>query len=225
MNKKEILKCIYNHGGEFLNYSFSQEGEDMILDTLLENKKNGFYVDFGALHPYRFSNTARFYERGWSGVNVDANPDSIMLFNRMRHRDINVEAGLSENENETLIFYRFKENALSTFDAEKAEKLIKAGWELDCKLSIKTKSAMHILDEYVQKQHIDFMDIDIEGFDEKIINSIDWDIYHPTIIMTERECCQKIEPYSILTDRGYEIVAQTGRTVFYMVKDTQRECK
>jgi len=40
--------------------SYSQEGEDMILRRLFGKQKKGFYVDIGAHHPKRFSNTFFF---------------------------------------------------------------------------------------------------------------------------------------------------------------------
>ena len=72
--------------------SYSQEGEDMLLDRFLEDRSVGFYVDVGAHHPKRFSNTYRLYCRGWRGLNIDANPGSMTLFQKLRPRDINVEA-------------------------------------------------------------------------------------------------------------------------------------
>ena len=56
---------------KYLNCSYSQEGEDMVLARYLEGQKNGFYVDVGAHHPFRFSNTYHFYLKGWHGVNID----------------------------------------------------------------------------------------------------------------------------------------------------------
>lgn len=40
--------------------SFSQEGEDLIVHNILYERENGFYVDVGAHHPLRFSNTYAF---------------------------------------------------------------------------------------------------------------------------------------------------------------------
>ena len=64
--------------------SYSQEGEDMILRRLFETRRRGFYVDVGAHHPRRFSNTYYFYRQGWSGINIDAAPGSMKLFDRLR---------------------------------------------------------------------------------------------------------------------------------------------
>ena len=60
--------------------SYSQEGEDMILRRFLAGQKDGFYVDVGAHHPVRFSNTYYFYKQGWAGINIEPNPDSLAAF-------------------------------------------------------------------------------------------------------------------------------------------------
>jgi hypothetical protein len=60
--------------------SYSQEGEDMILNRIFEGKCQGFYVDIGAHHPRRFSNTYFFYKHGWTGINVEPNPDVVRIF-------------------------------------------------------------------------------------------------------------------------------------------------
>lgn len=78
----------------FHHKSYSQEGEDMILSRIFGDKKNGFYVDVGAHHPFRFSNTYLFYKRGWLGINIDAMPGSMRLFDRFRKNDINIESAI-----------------------------------------------------------------------------------------------------------------------------------
>jgi|GEM_PF-6495962 len=57
--------CVYHKAlCAFHSLSFSQEGEDAILWRIFERQTIGFYVDIGAHHPQRFSNTYRFYLRG-----------------------------------------------------------------------------------------------------------------------------------------------------------------
>lgn len=48
MDKRQLLQGIFTGSLMQMNYSFSQEGEDMILDNLLEFKRRGFYIDIGA---------------------------------------------------------------------------------------------------------------------------------------------------------------------------------
>ncbi|MFT7246563.1 MAG: hypothetical protein ACI82A_003940, partial [Candidatus Azotimanducaceae bacterium] len=75
---------------QWTNRSWSQEGEDQILRRIFEQQSTGFYVDVGAHHPKRFSNTFLFYKLGWQGINIDAMPGSMALFNRERSRDLNL---------------------------------------------------------------------------------------------------------------------------------------
>ena len=97
------------------NRCYGQDGEDLILNRLLDGQMQGFYVDVGAHHPIRFSNTYLFYERGWTGINIDAMPGSMKKFRKLRPRDINVECGVASSSGK-LTFHRFNEPALNTFD-------------------------------------------------------------------------------------------------------------
>ncbi len=79
----------------YMNPSYSIEGEDRIVRSLFwEKRDTGFYVDVGAHHPFRFSNTYLFYTQGWRGINIDATPGSMRAFKKHRPRDINLEIGI-----------------------------------------------------------------------------------------------------------------------------------
>ena len=58
---------------ENLRPAYAQFGEDQVLDELVGTKTRGFYVDVGAHHPHRLSNTHLLYVRGWWGINIDPN--------------------------------------------------------------------------------------------------------------------------------------------------------
>lgn len=97
--------------------SYSQEGEDMILRRIFGNQKNGFYVDVGAHHPKRFSNTYYFYKKGWRGINIDAMPGSMKAFDKIRRRDVNIEKPISDQK-QLLTYFAFNEPALNGFSRE-----------------------------------------------------------------------------------------------------------
>ena len=65
-----IIKIIVHHT-YWSNRIYSQEGEDIVIDRYFQHKAKGFYVEVGAHHPFRFSNTYRFYRRGWTGVCIE----------------------------------------------------------------------------------------------------------------------------------------------------------
>lgn len=78
--------------------SYSHFGEDLLLRGFLGDKWSldymGFWVDIGAHHPDKLSNTKTFYRNGWRGISVDASSDAIASFNRKRKRDINVNVDI-----------------------------------------------------------------------------------------------------------------------------------
>ena len=68
---KTLLKLVLGRG---TFRSYSQFGEDALVNSLFRNKKYGIYVDVGAYHPILYSNTYALYRRGWRGFAIDPNP-------------------------------------------------------------------------------------------------------------------------------------------------------
>ncbi len=221
MNKKEFFKVLKmkKMGINCLNYSFSQEGEDVIIDRLLDHKENGFYVDIGAHHPIRFSNTWKFYTKGWHGINVDAMPGIKEIFDKYRPNDINVEAAISDEEKK-LTYYIMSDKALNTFDKSLVESCIKEGYSIVEEKEMVTSTVNDILETYLPpNQEIDFIDIDIEGMDYRVEESIDWKKWKPKIVLLEcNDVNEKIEDirFSNLEKSGYRMIAKSGKTCFYI---------
>ena len=140
----------FKNKNKYSNISYAQEGEDLVLDRFLNNKSKGFFIDVGAHHPKRFSNTYKFYLKGWRGINIDAMPESMDLFEKFRPADINLEAGVSKVKGE-LTYYIFNEPALNTFSKEEAIK--KDGlrdYKIIKKIKIDTLPLSELLDEHVK---------------------------------------------------------------------------
>src|SRR5882724_8421539 len=99
--------------------SFSGEGEDIVMNSFFEGYQitNGFYVDIGAYHPFRFSNTYFFYRRGWQGINIEPTPGRIEKFKRCRKRDINLGMAVSDQKM-PMDFYCFDEPVLNSFNKQ-----------------------------------------------------------------------------------------------------------
>jgi FkbM family methyltransferase len=207
-----------------INYakkSFSQEGEDMILERFLEFRPSGFYVDVGAHHPMRFSNTYRLYRRGWTGLNIDANPGSMALFQKMRPKDINIEAAVSSTSQE-LIYYRFNEPALNTFSRELAnERTSKDYWIIE-EVKILTVPLYQLIDRHVPPgTKVDLLTVDVEGLDLDVLSSNNWDTCCPELILVECLGASTLEQAnsdpvaSLLFGQNYSIVAKTMNTVLF----------
>jgi FkbM family methyltransferase len=223
---KSIKKLIeneirYTDFFKFQNLSFSQEGEDLILNRFFEDRQNGFFVDVGAHHPIRFSNTYKFYLKGWRGINIDAMPDCMQKFHIIRPEDINVETPIS-NKTETLTYYMFNEPALNTFSEIEANK--KDGlnsFKIIEKRQLHTQRLETVLDLYLPEgTHIDFLTIDVEGLDFMVLNSNNWNKYKPDLILVEDlqkdlENIFTTDLYRFMNEKGYILVARTYNTLFF----------
>jgi FkbM family methyltransferase len=210
--------------------SWSQEGEDKILSRIFERKKNGFYVDIGAHHPKRFSNTFLLYNRGWQGINIDAMPGSMRAFQKTRPRDINLELGIGE-EQSTLDYYVFNEPALNSFSRELSEKehAADSSFFINKVIKVKVMPLSDILKQYLPDgQNIDFMSIDVEGLDLQVLKSNDWTKYRPSYVLAEvlgtsLHEIDKSEIGRFMFDNGYDLYAKSMNTVFF--KDSSSEYK
>ncbi len=204
---------------EKIKGSYSQKGEDLIIERILKTPKKGFYVDVGANNPIDCSNTARFFKKGWSGINIEPNPKNILLFKRKRPTDTNLGIGIASKKG-VLNYYEFEEDMLSTFSEKEAEEYKKQGKRIVKKHRIRVEKLSTVLGKYTRSE-IDFLSIDTEGFDMEVLKSNDWNKYRPKTICIEstsrgygRDLSDEFDKY--LSTRGYKKAAQTRLNTIYM---------
>jgi FkbM family methyltransferase len=207
----------------YANISYSQEGEDRILQRVFELQSSGFYIDVGAYHPKRLSNTYLFYKRGWKGINIDATPGSMEKFKKSRPRDINIERAITNKQKE-LVFFMFDEPALNSFDRELSLQRSKhTNYILLGEKIIQTSTLNEVLTEFLSEdQRIDFLTVDVEGFDLDVLQSNDWGRFRPAYILveclSEESDIDKIKQqdvYQFLSFQEYRFFAKTFRTLFF----------
>ena len=204
----------------YSNLYWSQEGEDILIKRIFANKKNGFYVDVGAHHSSRFSNTYKLYkENYWNGVNIDSSLSSYLDLKKKRKRDININVGISHKK-EILKFYSFNEGALNTFSLKKKNQL-KLKYKLKKIERIQCKKLSDVLDGCLKKKiKIDLLAIDTEGYDLKVLKSNNWNKYLPDYIIVEilSSTLDEIMKNSItkfLNKRHYRIYSKLHKSVIF----------
>lgn len=229
--KKIILKAIPKNIKFWINFehtkyghiSYSMEGEDRVLQRLMNYRQNGIFVDVGAHLPKKYSNTYYYYKMGWRGINIDAMPGSMDLFNKMRPNDINIEVPISDVEEE-LFYYVFNATDLNTFDPSKIDTYLSyPGIKLKEKIKLKTRRLEDVLSESLPKlgsNQIDFLSIDVEGWDMHVIKSNNWNLYRPEFLLVEDLFSDITETLngeltSYLISVGYKFIAKTHNTAFY----------
>ena len=202
--------------------SYSQEGEDMILKRIFERKAGpGFYVDVGAHHPKRYSNTYYFYRRGWRGINIEPNPDALRSFRAARRGDINLQLGVAD-EPGSLKYYSFDEPALNTFDEGILQsRLVGSSYRLITTTDVRVERLGEILGKHLPTgQPIDFLSIDVEGLDLRVLMSNDWDRFKPECVLVEAlgvsiERVKESDVYLLMRRHGYVWIAKTFNTLVF----------
>jgi FkbM family methyltransferase len=214
---------------KFTKESYSQEGEDVLIERIMWNVPNeGFYIDIGAHHPIKFSNTYMFYKKGWRGINLDAMPGSMKEFNKLRPRDINLEIPISDKK-EKLTYYIFNYPELNSFVKDNVDEWNGRG---DIKvveeISLTTMTIIEVLQKYANGiQKIDLLSIDIEGMDIRVLKTIDFNCYDIKMILIEEghkniEKTIQGETYIFLKSKGYELTSKLWHTSLYIKSETDK---
>ena len=201
-----------------VNFSFSQFGEDILLESFFgKKKKDGFYVDVGAFDPIRFSNTWLFYKKGWRGINIEANPKHFKLFPSARKKDINLNLAVSVSKSTVEFmcdgsFSGIRDENYSAKDSNrKTANTIK----------VETYTLKEIFEEHLPKgTQIDFISIDCEGHDEKVIKSNDWQLYRPKVVLVEQHG-DSVQGaiYDYLLKYGYRFYCRIGLTLAFLAEE------
>jgi len=173
---------IYKRKLKYKKQSYSFNGVDLIVDYLFKNKKNGFYLDVGAQHPISNNNTYLLFKKGWHGINIDLDKKNIDLFKIARPNDHNLNFAISDKIEETELFYYHDASPINTLNKDVSNFQNAKIKEIK---KIKTNTLNNILGSLKINSQIDYMNLDVEGFEEKVLSSFDIKKYRPLVISVE----------------------------------------
>jgi FkbM family methyltransferase len=203
--------------------SFSQEGEDLIVGRLFEGVENGFFVDVGAHHPFRFSNTWLLRRRGWRGINIDATPGAMEPFRRWRPDDINIEC-LVSSDTRPRTYFLHDEPALNTMSEElvKRRAVETPQYRVLKTVTLEARPLSAILQEHLPEgKAIDLLNVDVEGHDLEVLQSNDWEKYRPRVIVSELlgvgyDDMDRTGLYQFLIARGYKLRSKLFNSAIFV---------
>lgn len=228
IRQNETLFALAREGRDLRSYlqgtrrgTFSQHGEDLLIDKLLGGAKEGLYVDIGASHPFRISNTYGLYRRGWSGITVEPIPSLGRLHRRWRPRDTLLPIAIGP-ETGTLTFFEMLPSVLSTLDPETADRYVAEGKAQILKTySIDVRTPMQLFSEHVRDRTIDFLSMDIEGLDSRTVHAIDFERVRPRLLCIELNDASEREALTVLLQGfDYFVVDTLGCNLFCASKES-----
>ena len=201
--------------------SYAQNGEDMVLARGFPRAHLGFYVDVGASDPIVDSVTKYFYDRGWCGVNIEPSAATLADLQSARPRDVNLGVAVG-NEQGTASFYELPREmtGCSTLSQDIAEEYRRGGWE-PAEHEIEIRTLTRVWEEHVGERTVDFLKIDVEGYESAVLAGTDLGRFRPRALVVEATspgtplpAYQEWEP-SVLK-AGYRFVLFDGLNRFYV---------
>ena len=231
--KFNILKLIYFYS-QFLKAKiiqnkrklYSNWGLDIMADHFFKRKEKGVYIDVGCHHPFLNNNTYPLFKRGWSGINIDLDFNSIEMFNCFRKTDSNIQAAVSDKENETNLYFYHNRSAINTLSKD-------SGINAREIKKIKTQTLDHIIENSkFRNKIIDYLSIDVEGHELNVMKGFNLKKYKPKLIVLElinpsikEFYLNKIENvlnskiYEYMNENNYKLVNWIHEDLIFVPKD------
>jgi FkbM family methyltransferase len=198
--------------------SLSQAGQDYwVIHEAFARKKKGYFIEIGSANGIDINNTYLLEKRyEWSGICVEANPD---LFEQLKINRSSTCLNLCLDGTEGEVDFILNDIHGGIVDIDADNKKSKDFSDLRIK-RLKTTTLAHVLQEYNAPNIIDYLSIDVEGAETRILQNFPFDQYIFCCITIERP---SIFLNSLLVDSGYILVKVIpGLDSFYIHKSFQK---
>ncbi len=171
------------------NLSYSQLYQDLFVLYCFKNKTNGNYIEIGASDGIALSNSYLLEKKfNWTGVLVEPDPCWNKSLKNNRKKSILLNDCAWSNSGEKKTFYSSDIKELSTIEEFRfSDKLNfyarnKKGFKID---NVNTISLNDICLKYFLDKQIDYISIDTEGSEYKILETFDFSFYKVGVFTVE----------------------------------------
>ena len=184
--------------------TYSQFGEDRHIFEYFK-KSDGVFVEIGAFHPVQLSQTFLLEQQGWSGVPIEPLPDLASLLRSTRPRSRVFECAVSSPAlSGTATMHRGENDSLASLKPE-------AGGE---QITVTTRTLDEILHE-ANLPKIDFLSMDVEGFEMEVFSGFDLKRWQPSLILLE-DHVHDLRKHRHMLKHGYKLVNRLGCNNWYV---------
>jgi FkbM family methyltransferase len=191
--------------GENIGVSQSQLFQDMLVVLLLQGKRNGYFVEFGATDGISLSNSHVLESRlQWKGILAE--PARIWHERLKLNRAAAIDKRCVWNKSgETLTFFEATVAELSTVADYRDRDFNKEGRVAGKSYDVETVSLNDLLESHHAPTEIDYMSVDTEGSEFLILDAFDFQKYQVKIITVEHNFCEpdRRQLFDLLTGKGF----------------------
>lgn len=159
--------------------SYAQHGEDVILWRALGDRGPGSYVDVGAFHPTQDSVTRALYERGWRGVNIEAQPALLAAFQRERPEDTNLSMAVGDHDGTAKLTLPPMPGWASVLPAD-----LTGAAPGTPEIEVPMRRLDTLLAE-LGIEHLDVLKIDVEGAEPEVVRGLLGGTLRPLVCVVE----------------------------------------
>ena len=203
---KNIKSQNFNLLLENFEKSKSQIKQDLFVLEKTNYKREGFFVEFGATNGITGSNSYLLEkEFNWKGILSE--PAKIWHDELNKNREVFIEKKCIYSEsNMKLLFNQVQYAELSTIDQFSDNDNHSRGRQLSTdKYFVETISLEDLLEKYKAPKIIDYLSIDTEGSEYKILKNHNFEKYKFKIITCEHNFTNDRNLiHKLLTENGYE---------------------
>jgi FkbM family methyltransferase len=200
----------------------SQHGEDVFLWKFFDRKTVGQCVEIGAFDGKACSNTYAFEMLGWKCILVEPDPEIVQRCRENRPGSKVIQAAIGPGSaSGSIVFHKVRSEAswagmmsFTEADSTHVAKCRKMGAKIE-EISVPYRSLNDVLADV--EGPIDFVTIDVEGYELEVLDGFDLQRFRPTVIVTE--CTYDREDDLIggyLTSRGYRRETTIGCNHFFV---------
>ena len=201
---------------------YSQEGQSKKIDKMLDQKRNGFFIESGGYDGEAFSNSLFFeLNRNWTGLLIEPMND---LFEHIRKKNRNIFALNACISTDKPFVTKFRVSGALSGQESKMEKHHQDRIEREMN-NVKNYQevacfSLNTIMMALRVKKVDFFSLDIEGGEYDVVKSIDYSMLDIISFCIEWPANKKTEPLiqSHLKSNGYNLAEKNGQDLFFLKK-------